>query len=161
MPHAIRARWGRLALMTVAVLALAGVIAGSATLAAQGEPPADPQTEPPGRVEHVDGTNVDRVVLTAAAAARLAIATQPVREAQIAGVTRRVIPYAAVLYDANGDAWTYTNPEPLVFVRQRITVVSIQGDQAVLADGPAPGTPVVTVGAPELYGTEFGVSGDE
>ena len=161
MPHATRTRLGRLALATLAILALAGVIAGSATLAAQGDPPPDPSSDPPGRVEHVEGTNVDRVVLTAAAADRLAIATQPVREAQIAGTTRRVIPYAAVLYDPNGDTWTYTNPEPLVFVRQQITVLSIQGDQAVLADGPAPGTPVVTVGAPELYGTEFGVSGDE
>jgi hypothetical protein len=143
------------------VVVLAGLIAGSAMLAARGTTAADPPNEPPGRVEHDSATNVDRVVLTAAAATRLAITTQPVREAQIGGATRRVIPYAAVLYDANGETWTYTNPAPLVFVRQRVTVESIKGDQAVLTDGPATGTPVVTVGAPELYGTEFGVSGDE
>jgi hypothetical protein len=62
-----------------------------------------------------------------------------------------------VLYDAAGDTWTFTNPEPLVFVRQRISVTYIDGNRAVLADGPAPGTPVVTVGAAELYGAELGV----
>jgi hypothetical protein len=66
-----------------------------------------------------------------------------------------------VLYDASGDTWTYTNPEPMVYVRAHITVDSIQGDQATLSSGPAAGTQVVGVGAVELYGTEFGVSGDE
>jgi hypothetical protein len=66
-----------------------------------------------------------------------------------------VVPYAAVLYDAHGDAWTYTSPEPLTFVRHRITVDNIQGDLAFLSSGPPVGTLVVTVGAAELYGAEF------
>jgi hypothetical protein len=33
-------------------------------------------------------------------------------------------------------------------------VASISGDQAVLSAGPAPGTPVVTLGTALLYGTE-------
>jgi hypothetical protein len=115
----------------------------------------------PGRVEHIAGSNISRVVLTAEAAKRLDIATQPVRDEPAAGSLRKVISYAAVLYEASGATYTFTNPEPLVFVRAPITVDSIQGDRAILSAGPAAGTPVVTVGATELYGTEFGVSGDE
>ena len=33
---------------------------------------------------------------------------------------RVVIPYSAVLYDADGATWMYTSPKPLVFVRQDI-----------------------------------------
>jgi len=68
---------------------------------------------------------------------------------------RKVIPYAAVLYDATGVAWVYTNPEPLVFVRHRISVDFVEADQVVLLDGPPNGASVVTVGAIELWGSEF------
>jgi hypothetical protein len=73
------------------------------------------------------------------------------------GEVRKVIPYAAVLYDAKGNTWVYTNPEPLVFVRQSIQIDTIVGDDVFLGDGPPVGTAVVTVGGAELYGTEFGV----
>jgi hypothetical protein len=67
---------------------------------------------------------------------------------------QKVIPYSAVIYDSSGKTWTYTNPEPLVFVRHRIDVDSIEGDRAVLKEGPAIGTIVVTAGAAELMGVE-------
>jgi hypothetical protein len=70
------------------------------------------------------------------------------------GKPQKVIPYAAVLYDPHGNTWTYTNPEPLVFVRHRIEVEFIEGDRAVLREGPAVGTTVVTAGAAELFGVE-------
>ena len=65
------------------------------------------------------------------------------------------VPYGAILYDSSGKAWVYTNPEPRVYVRQAITVQRINGDVAVLTDGPPAGTVVVTTGAEELLGTEF------
>ena len=68
-----------------------------------------------------------------------------------------VIPYSAVLYGLNGETWAYINPAPLTFVRHPITVDYIEGGQAFLLDGPAVGTEVVTVGAPELFGTDTGV----
>lgn len=71
---------------------------------------------------------------------------------------RKIIPYAAVLYGVHGETWVYTNPEPLVFIRTAITVDYIEGDLAILLEGPEVGTPVVTVGAAELFGTETGVS---
>lgn len=73
------------------------------------------------------------------------------------GSPRKVIPYTAVIYDLAGETWAYTSPEPLVFVRHPISVDYVGGDLAVLSDGPPSGAAVVTVGAAELYGTEFGV----
>jgi hypothetical protein len=70
---------------------------------------------------------------------------------------RTSVPYAAVLYDATGNTWVYTNTEPLVFIRHPISIETIVGDEAILSDGPPPGTAVVTVGVAELYGAEVGV----
>ena len=115
----------------------------------------------PATIVKIEGTEVSRLTLTAKAAERLDIQTTAVAEEQKAraGKTalRKVVPYAAVLYDATGATWVYTNPEPLVFVRQKITVDYIEGGVAVLSDGPADGVKVVTVGASLLLGTEFEV----
>jgi len=73
------------------------------------------------------------------------------------GTQQKVIPYSAVIYDVNGDTWVYTNPETLVFIRARITIDYIDADKAILTDGPPVGTAIVTAGAAELFGTEFGV----
>jgi hypothetical protein len=61
-----------------------------------------------------------------------------------------------VLYDPDGATWTYTSPKPLEYVRANITVKSIDGQRAILTKGPAPGTAVVTLGATELWGVEYG-----
>jgi hypothetical protein len=107
-------------------------------------------------VEPIEGSDVARVTLSEDAARRLDITTAPIA-ALGGGTARTAMPYAAVLYDPNGDTWAYTNPEPLVFVRSPITVVTIDGNRAVLSAGPAAGTQVVTVGAAELLGTEYEV----
>ncbi|HMN29880.1 MAG TPA: hypothetical protein PKE45_17140 [Caldilineaceae bacterium] len=112
------------------------------------------EESPPAQVEHLEGANPSRIVLTEEAAKRLDIQTAPIHEEQVKGVLRTVIPYAAVLYDPEGNTWTYTNSEPLTFVRQPIMVDRIQDGLAVLVDGPTTGTQVVTVGAEELYGAE-------
>jgi RND family efflux transporter MFP subunit len=67
-----------------------------------------------------------------------------------------VTPYASLIYDIHGGSWVYENPEPGVFVRSRVEVDYIAGNLAVLRRGPAKGTAVVTDGAAELFGTEFG-----
>jgi hypothetical protein len=67
---------------------------------------------------------------------------------------QKLIPYSAVLYDATGGTWIYTTSEPLVFLRHRIEVASIEGDHAILREGPALGATVVTLGAVELLGIE-------
>ena len=70
------------------------------------------------------------------------------------GPARKTVPYAALFYDTKGQGWVYTNPAPLTYVRHKISIESIEGDVAVLTEGPASGTPVVTVGAMLLYGAE-------
>jgi membrane fusion protein, heavy metal efflux system len=67
-----------------------------------------------------------------------------------------VVPRAAVLYDASGGTWVYVAREGGVFVRHRVEITDVVGEAAVLRQGPAPGTRVVTIGAAELFGTEFG-----
>ena len=68
------------------------------------------------------------------------------------------MPYAALIYDAEGDTYAYTAPEPRTYVRQQIAIDHYDGDSVVLSDGPPAGTEVVTVGAAEVYGTEFEVA---
>ena len=143
-----RNRWMVAVLIIAAALSLASC-AAQATESVTGSPPA--------RVERIAGTDFSRVILTAQAAKRLDIQTAPIQDAQVQGKPRKVVPYAAVFYDLNGKTWVYTNPDPLTFVRANITVDAIDGERAVLSEGPSSGTEVVTVGAPELYGTEFGV----
>lgn len=111
--------------------------------------------EEPAVVEQVGGTNVNRVTLTPLAAKRLDIQTAAVRS-DGKRPQRTVIPYSAVLYDPNGDTWTYTNPRPLAFVRQDISVDRIEGNSAVLSAGPPVGMAVVIVGADEIWGVEYG-----
>jgi len=139
------------------VIVVALIIA-SLQLAACGQTPSATAGKiAPAKVEKIEGTELNRVVLTEHAAQRLAIQTAPVREEQVNGASRKVIPYAAVIYDLQGKTWAYTNPEPLTFVRQAITVDYIEGDMVVLVDGPAAGTAVATVGVPELYGADTGI----
>jgi hypothetical protein len=104
----------------------------------------------PVKLEPIEGTDFQRVILTEKAAQRLDIQT-----AEVSGVS---IPYAAVIYDTEGNTWVYTNPEPLTFVRAPIFIDHIEGDQAVLSQELDSGTTVVTLGVSELYGAETGVS---
>jgi hypothetical protein len=83
--------------------------------------------------------------------------TAPIREAEVGGRIQKVVPSAAVLYGLNSETWVYTNPEPLVFVRQPIIISHIEGDVGVLLDGPPVGTQVVTVGVAELFGVGAGL----
>ncbi|HEY2955577.1 MAG TPA: hypothetical protein VGK89_10065 [Candidatus Eisenbacteria bacterium] len=136
-----RSRW-LLAILIPACLWLASCKPGTEAAAEEAGP---------AKVEHLKGAEPTRVTLTEEAAKRLDIQTAEVRDLG-AG---KAIPYAAVLYDTDGNTWTYLSPEPLVFVRHRITVDRIDGELALLSDGPAAGTLVVTVGAEELYGSEL------
>jgi len=134
-------------------------LAGCGPKAAQEASAAAPR-EAPSRVEAIDGTDLSRVILTEEAAERLDIHTEQVQQTELDGSLHTAIPYAAVVYDIEGAAWAYTSPTPLTFVRSALDVESIDGDMAILSDGPAVGTPVVTVGAAELYGAEFEFQAD-
>jgi hypothetical protein len=105
----------------------------------------------PVTVEHMEGTDVARITLTKRAAERLDIQSAPVETEG----NRMVIPSAAWFVQPDGTFWVYTNPEPLVFVRHKISVEHDDGTRTFLTEGPSPGTQVVTVGVPELLGAEF------
>jgi hypothetical protein len=115
----------------------------------------------PAHVEHKEGQEISKVTLTEKAVERIAVETTPVREGKVQGdqaaQPRPFVPHSAIMYLAKGDAFVYTNPAPRTYVRQPVQVDYIEGDVAVLKDGPKPGTQVVSVGAAELYGAEFGV----
>jgi hypothetical protein len=132
--------------------------AGALLLGACRAAPEEEEAADPASVEHVQGTDLNRVTLSEDGARRLGIETAEVAEGpSTGGRPQMVIPYAAVVYDETGATWTYVSPEHLVFVRAPIEVETIEGDLALLSAGPDTGTPVVTVGAAELYGAEYGV----
>lgn len=136
-------------LMRIALVALVCAAAPS-TLAAE----AAAVHGKPAHVEAVPGSSLKKVVLTQKAAERLDIRTGEVRE-DPAG--RRIVPYAAVVYDLSGVTWVYTNPEPLTFIRQQVKLDQIKNENAFLVEGPAVGTKILTLGVPQIYGAEMGV----
>ena len=127
--------------------ALAAACSKAATEEAYGPEPA--------HVEPIEGSEVARIRLEEYAAERIDLRTAPVEEES----GRLVVPSAALLVDPEGRFWVYTNPEPLVFVRHEVRVISDDGGRAILAEGPPAGTRVVVVGAQELWGAESGVGG--
>jgi hypothetical protein len=107
----------------------------------------------PAKIEPIKGSDLQRVTFTAEGARRVGLQTAPVRRSG----TREAVPYAALIYDAEGKTYVYRTTGRLTFVREPVDVVRVAGGTAVLSRGPAPGTRVVTVGAAEVYGTELEV----
>jgi hypothetical protein len=139
-----------------ALMLLAGVLVGppAAGAASPTEAAAALSAGRPARLEAIDGSNIKKITLTPKAAQRLDVQTGKVRQDPSG---RKVVPYAAVVYDKDGSTWVYTNPQPLTYIRQAIIVELIKGDDAVLKEGPEIGMQVATTGAPQLYGAEKGV----
>jgi hypothetical protein len=144
--------------MSMKHAAVIGLIAGAGVILA-GCGSATPAEVPPAKVTPITGSPVQRLQLTGQAIHRLGIVVQPVRAAPAA--KGEVIPYSAVVYDTDGSTWAYANTAARTYVRQPITIAAIQGNIAVLSAGPPVGTEVVTVGAAELLGTEYDISGEE
>jgi RND family efflux transporter MFP subunit len=66
------------------------------------------------------------------------------------------IPWSSVIHDINGGTWVYEQVAPRKFARRRVQVRYVVDGMAALADGPPVGSAIVTTGAMELFGTEFG-----
>jgi hypothetical protein len=120
----------------------------------------------PAQTRLIPGTSLHYVTLTRQAMLDLGVRVQPVRRAPSYAPTvlpaagaraLTVIPLKAVIYDPRGRSWTYTTVTRRTFVRRAIVIDRIDGDKVLLRSGPPVGTPVVTVGAPELLGAEYGV----
>ena len=67
------------------------------------------------------------------------------------------IPAAALLYAPDGSTFVYTRGDATTFGRHPVSVERMEGGYAWVRDGPPPGTPMVTQGAAELTGMEFGL----
>ena len=110
--------------------------------------------EKAARVEKIEGTDQSKVVLLEEAAKRLGIETSAI--GRLTG-GQESVPYSAVIYDAEGHSWVFTTHEDLSYVKAPITIERIEGDLAILNEGPPVGTEVVTQGAEELFGVEDGI----
>lgn len=140
---------GRLAILALAGVMLAGACSGETATVVEAEPPS--VTEPS------DEAGLTRITLSSSAAHRLGIEIDAVAETAIEGTARKVMPYGALIYHPDGTTWAYTNPEDLVYIRAPLTVDRVDGDRVLLRSGPSAGTAVVSVGAAELYGIEDGI----
>jgi len=162
--RAIRQRNQRLlaaALVVVGLLAVAAVVLLAVLVISPSSETAATATKvKPAVVEAIEGSDLSRVTLTEKAAERVSIQTVAVAEAQAVregSAGKLAVPYSAVLYDAKGGSFVYTVTGPLSYVRAPITIDYVEGDQAILSDGPSSGTEIVALGAVELYGAETGV----
>jgi multidrug efflux pump subunit AcrA (membrane-fusion protein) len=108
----------------------------------------------PSTLEPVKGNDdLQRVTFTEEGARRVDLQTAAVRRSG----KRKVVPYAALIYDPEGKTYVYTSPKPLEYLREEVKVDRIEGDRVLVSRGPPAGTEVVTVGAAEVYGTELEV----
>jgi hypothetical protein len=145
----------RRTLLVIGLAAAGMLLAGCGTQ-------AESAPERPSLTVPVKGTSLSRVTLTARAAQRIGLQTAPVQPAGPAGDgVAEAVPLAAVVYLSDGTTWVYAVMGDLTYERQQVSVARVAGDLAMLKSGPPPGTSVVTVGAAELLGSEYGVAGGQ
>jgi hypothetical protein len=136
---------GKAAAAALMILAVTGLAACSA--------PASARHVPAARMERVAPGKAPSVVLSPVGAQRLGLQAVTVR--RIGSLA--VIPYAALLYQPDGQTVVYTVTGSFTYTRQPVVVSKIEGNRVYLSRGPAPGRRVVTTGAEELLGVQDGV----
>jgi hypothetical protein len=159
-------RTGRSITKAGALLTVLAVLAATLLTGCRGSDEAAGDDQSPVTLKAVTGTDRYQVTLSPEAVDRIGIKTDTVHAvtAKAAGVPKGVnasVPYAAVVYGADGSTWAYTVVETDSYVRSALKIASIAGDTAYLTSGPAKGTAVVVVGAPELLGAEYEIAGEE
>ena len=107
--------------------------------------------EHPAEIAKIEGSELSRVTLTEKAIQRLDLKTGQVNDQD----GRMVVPFSSLIYDPYGQTWVYISPQPRTFMRHKVDIESIEGNLAILKDGPPIGTHVATVAVAELYGAEF------
>lgn len=138
------------------VVALLVLILGAAGCAKSAE---EPEGTPAAQTTAVQESEIERITLTEDAIHAVGIETAPV-SLDSASARLRVIPLTALIYDPQGMPWTYTQTAARTYLREPVVIAKIGGGNVYLSDGPAVGTPVVTVGASELLGVEYGVGAE-
>jgi hypothetical protein len=166
----------RLRIRLAFVVLLLGASLGSTACARVHEPAA--ADAEPASIQPISGSNLSRVVISEDASRSLDIqiglvsavpraavpakrqATAKKASAPVATPATTLVPTTALVYDPQGTCWVYTSPAARTFVRAQVVVDHTLGDVAYLRSGPPVGTAVVTVGASELLGAEYGVGGE-
>lgn len=69
--------------------------------------------------------------------------------------TALVVPSSAVVYDMSGGTWVYEKRAENQFARRRVELRSYAGAGLIVTRGLTDGATIVSVGAAELYSTEF------
>lgn len=142
----------------------------------------DEVTQEPATLVKIPGSEFNKVILTDDAFKRVGIELTPIKEIQLdtqgnaviapnnpilqpqtsvtglpsnQQLTMKLVPYSAILYGLHGETWVYVLIDHLTFVRAKVTVHHIEGDRAILSAGPSINTQIVSVGAAELYGSEY------
>ncbi|CCH32613.1 hypothetical protein ABZ816_42435 [Actinosynnema sp. NPDC047251] len=138
-------------------IAAALVVLALGAAGCAGTPTADDRpVEPPAKVESISGKDVKRVTLTERAHQRVGVETVEIAT----GASGLVVPYAAVIYSADGGTWVFVETGSRSYAREKVVVENVGGDkgtEAYLSAGPPVGTKVVRTGVVELYGAELGV----
>lgn len=67
-----------------------------------------------------------------------------------------IVPWSSILYDYHGGAWVYEQVQPRQFARRRVRLDAVEGGDALISRGLRAGASIVTDGAAELFGVEFG-----
>ena len=138
----------------VILATIGGMLTALSTADAAGPTDAKPSANKPQKVEAISGSSLKKITLTEKAEQRLDIKTADVRK-DSAG--RTILPYSAIVYHKDGSPWVYTTSEPRTYVRHKVVVDGVEGDDAMVKEGPAVGAKVVTTGVSQLYGAEMGV----
>jgi hypothetical protein len=133
--------------------AAAALVTLAVTVLAACSAPASARHVPAARMERVAPDKAPSVVLSPVGAQRLGLQAVTVRRAG----SLTMIPYAALLYQPDGQTVVYTVTGPLTYTRQAVAVSKIEANRVYLSRGPAPGRRVVTTGAEELLGVQDGV----
>src|SRR4051812_23609260 len=103
--------------MRISKHVITGVVVAVAGLAMAGCAKTSAATSdgPPAVVQQVPAGEIPTVTLKQDAADRIGLKTDVVRDETVGGLQRKVVPYAAILYDPKGDTYAYVASEPLVF----------------------------------------------
>jgi predicted small secreted protein len=141
----------------IASLLVAAGFGLTACSSAQGAGSGD-VAENPAVVEPAADGGPSTLTLTPEAEQRLGIETAA---ASTGDDGRPSVPYSAVVYDTEGEAWAFERIDEGTYRRTSLTIEDVVGDDALLSAGPEDGTELVTVGAAELVGVEAGISGGE
>ena len=111
--------------------------------------------EEPASLEAIEGSDIQRVILTADAVERLDLQTAPVEAGASGHATTIPQPPSSTGSRARRGPTRTPSRSPTCVSRSPSTASKARS--RTCSDGPEPGTQVVTLGAPELFGVESGI----